>query len=93
MSTPRSEECANEGGPLGPFFRYSCDSGAGTARYDDLADGKENPIDVSQVAVSMNGIEQSPFPAIADGREPRSYAGQPPGEYRTPHSLEKSLPR
>src|SRR5580658_2462031 len=47
----------NNDGPLGTFFRYICDNGTYIARYDDLVDGYENPIDVSKVAVSMNGIE------------------------------------
>ncbi|HEY5411628.1 MAG TPA: Gfo/Idh/MocA family oxidoreductase [Caulobacteraceae bacterium] len=47
----------NNDGPQGTFFRYICDNGTYIARYDDLFDGKENQIDVSHVAVSMNGIE------------------------------------
>ena len=47
----------NNDGPLGTFFRYICDNGTYIARYDDLVDGNENPIDLSGVAVSDNGIE------------------------------------
>ena len=47
----------NNDGPLGTFFRYIGDTGTYIARYDDLVNGKEEPIDVSQVDVSMNGIE------------------------------------
>ena len=47
----------NNDGPLGTFFRYICDNGTYIARYDDLVNGKEEAIDVSQVDVSMNGIE------------------------------------
>ncbi|HNT84785.1 MAG TPA: Gfo/Idh/MocA family oxidoreductase, partial [Ottowia sp.] len=47
----------NNDGPLGTFFRYIGDSATYIARYDDLVNGKEEKIDVSQVAVSMNGIE------------------------------------
>ena len=47
----------NNDGPLGTFFRYICDNGTYLCRYDDLFDGKGNQIDVSQVDVSMNGIE------------------------------------
>ena len=47
----------NNDGPLGTFFRYICDNGTYIARYDDLVDGREEPIDVSQVDVSMNGID------------------------------------
>jgi len=47
----------NNEGPLGTFFRYICDNGTYVARYDDLIDGRDKPIDVSKVDVSMNGIE------------------------------------
>ena len=47
----------NNDGPLGTFFRYIGDSGTYIARYDDLVNGREEPIDVSKVDVSMNGIE------------------------------------
>ena len=69
----------NNDGPLGTFFRYICDNGTYIARYDELLDGKNNPIDVSQVAVSMNGIELQDrefFAAIGEGREPNSSVAQ-----------------
>ncbi|MCS6948165.1 MAG: Gfo/Idh/MocA family oxidoreductase, partial [Steroidobacteraceae bacterium] len=44
----------NNDGPLGSFFRYICDNGTYIARYDDLVDGKDNKIDLANVAVSMN---------------------------------------
>src|SRR5262249_56715864 len=47
----------NNEGPLGSFFRYIGDSGTYIARYDDLFNGKDEKIDVSKVAVSMDGIE------------------------------------
>src|SRR5688572_7294609 len=47
----------NNDGPLGTFFRYICDNGTYIARYDDLLTGREQPVDVSKVDVSMNGIE------------------------------------
>jgi 2-hydroxy-4-carboxymuconate semialdehyde hemiacetal dehydrogenase len=65
----------NNDGPLGTFFRYICDNGTYLARYDDLVDGREEPIDVSGVAVSMNGIELQDrefIAAIREGREPNS---------------------
>ena len=65
----------NNDGPLGTFFRYICDNGTYIARYDDLVNGKEEPIDVSQVDVSMNGIELQDrefVAAIREGREPNS---------------------
>ncbi|WP_203291267.1 Gfo/Idh/MocA family oxidoreductase [Maricaulis parjimensis] len=65
----------NNDGPLGTFFRYICDNGTYIARYDDLVTGKEEPIDVSKVDVSMNGIELQDrefIAAIREGREPNS---------------------
>ena len=47
----------NNDGPFGTFFRYICDNGTFIARYDDLFDGNNNQIDLSDVAVSNNGIE------------------------------------
>ena len=65
----------NNDGPLGTYFRYIGDSATYLARYDDLYNGKEEKIDVSQVDVSMNGIELQDrefFAAIRAGREPNS---------------------
>src|SRR4030095_8127035 len=47
----------NNDGPLGTFLRYICDKGTWIDSYDDLVTGREEPVDVSQVDVSMNGIE------------------------------------
>src|SRR5208283_4165943 len=69
----------NNDGPLGTFFRYICDNGTYIARYDDLINGKDEKIDVSNVAVSMNGIELQDrefFAAIQQGREPNSSVQQ-----------------
>ncbi|MDR7084548.1 2-hydroxy-4-carboxymuconate semialdehyde hemiacetal dehydrogenase [Arthrobacter ginsengisoli] len=69
----------NNDGPIGTFFRYIGDTNTYIARYDDLVDGKENPIDVSNVAVSMNGIELQDrefVAAIKEKREPNSSVGQ-----------------
>ncbi|MFK7891365.1 MAG: Gfo/Idh/MocA family oxidoreductase [Granulosicoccus sp.] len=62
LKTPSGKLCTlslsfNNDGPLGTFFRYICDNGTYIARYDDLVDGYEKPIDLSDVAVSNNGIE------------------------------------
>jgi len=65
----------NNDGPLGTIFRYICDNGTYIASYDDLSDGYGKPIDVSQVDVSMNGIELQDrefFAAIREDREPNS---------------------
>jgi len=84
----------NNDGPLGTFFRYICDNGTYIARYDDLVNGKEEPIDVSQVAVSMNGIELQDrefFAAIKENREPNSSVSNVLACYQTLHDLELSL--
>ena len=84
----------NNDGPLGTFFRYIGDSATYIARYDDLVNGKEEKIDVSKVAVSMNGIELQDrefFAAIREGREPNSSVSQVLPCYRVLHQLERQL--
>jgi 2-hydroxy-4-carboxymuconate semialdehyde hemiacetal dehydrogenase len=84
----------NNEGPLGTFFRYIGDTGTYLARYDDLFNGKEEKIDVSKVAVSMNGIELQDrefFAAIREGREPNSSVAQVLPCYRTLDRLERQL--
>lgn len=84
----------NNDGPLGTFFRYICDNGTYLARYDDLYDGKDEQIDVSNVAVSMNGIELQDrefFASIKEGREPNSSVGKVLDCYRVLHDLEQQL--
>jgi 2-hydroxy-4-carboxymuconate semialdehyde hemiacetal dehydrogenase len=84
----------NNDGPLGTFFRYIGDTGTFIARYDDLFNGKEEKIDVSKVAVSMNGIELQDrefFAAITDGREPNASVAQVLPCYRVLNQLEQQL--
>jgi 2-hydroxy-4-carboxymuconate semialdehyde hemiacetal dehydrogenase len=84
----------NNEGPLGTFFRYIGDTGTYLARYDDLFNGKEEKIDVSQVDVSMNGIELQDrefFAAIREGREPNASVAQVLPCYKVLHDLEKQL--
>ena len=84
----------NNDGPLGTFFRYIGDTGTYIARYDDLFNGKEEKIDVSQVDVSMNGIELQDrefFAAIREGREPNSSIAQVLPCYQVLHQLEQQL--
>ena len=86
----------NNDGPLGTFFRYIGDTGTYIARYDDLVNGKEEPIDVSQVAVSMNGIELQDrefVAAIKEGREPNSSIQSVFDCYRVLGELEEQLAR
>ncbi|AWI82152.1 oxidoreductase [Parazoarcus communis] len=84
----------NNEGPLGTFFRYIGDTGTYLARYDDLFNGKDEQIDVSKVAVSMNGIELQDrefFAAIREGREPNSSVGKVLPCYQVLHQLEQQL--
>jgi 2-hydroxy-4-carboxymuconate semialdehyde hemiacetal dehydrogenase len=84
----------NNEGPLGTFFRYIGDTGTYLARYDDLFTGKDEKIDVSKVAVSMNGIELQDrefFAAIKEGREPNSSVAQVLPCYQVLHKLEQQL--
>ena len=84
----------NNDGPLGTYFRYIGDTGTYLARYDDLYTGKEEQIDVSKVAVSMNGIELQDrefFAAIREGREPNSSVAQVLPCYQVLHNLELQL--
>lgn len=84
----------NNDGPLGTFFRYIGDNGTWIARYDDLFTGKEEPVDVSKVDVSMNGIELQDrefIAAIREGREPNSSVAQVMPCYRVLHQLDRQL--
>jgi 2-hydroxy-4-carboxymuconate semialdehyde hemiacetal dehydrogenase len=101
MKVPSGAICTlslsfNNDGPLGTFFRYICDNGTYLARYDELLDGKSNPIDVSKVDVSMNGIELQDrefFAAIREKREPNASVRQVLPAMQTLHRLEQALKR
>ncbi len=84
----------NNEGPLGTFFRYIGDTQTYLARYDDLYNGKDEKIDVSQVDVSMNGIELQDrefFAAIREGRQPNSSVASVLPCYQVLHDLEQQL--
>lgn len=84
----------NNDGPLGTFFRYIGDTATYIASYDDLFTGKNEQIDVSKVAVSMNGIELQDrefFAAIREGREPNASVAQVLPCYKVMHELEQQL--
>ena len=99
MKTPSGAICTlslsfNNDGPLGTFFRYICDNGTYIARYDDLYDGRENQIDLSDVAVSNNGIElidREFIAAIKEGREPNGSVHDTMDAMRTLDRIEKSF--
>ncbi len=84
----------NNDGPFGTFFRYICDNGTYLARYDDLYDGNETPIDLSDVAVSNNGIElidREFIAAIQEGREPNGSVHDVLAAMQTLDRIEKSF--
>jgi 2-hydroxy-4-carboxymuconate semialdehyde hemiacetal dehydrogenase len=84
----------NNDGPLGTFFRYIGDSATYLARYDDLFTGKEEQVDVSNVDVSINGIELQDrefIAAIREGREPNSSVQQVLPCYKILHDLEQQF--
>lgn len=84
----------NNNGPLGTFFRYIGDTATYLARYDDLFNSKDEKIDVSEIDVSMNGIELQDrefFAAIKEGREPNSSVASVLPCYQVLHDLEQQL--
>ena len=84
----------NNDGPLGTWFRYIGDTGTYLAKYDDLYNGKEEQIDVSKVAVSLNGIELQDrefFGAIREGREPISSVSKVLACYQVLHDCEVQM--
>ncbi|GAB4349066.1 MAG: hypothetical protein Kow006_10320 [Gammaproteobacteria bacterium] len=99
MKVPSGAICTlslsfNNDGPLGTFFRYICDNGTYIARYDDLVDGYDKPIDLSGVAVSSNGIELQDrefIAAIREGREPNASVAQCLPAMQTLDRIEKCL--
>ena len=99
MKTPSGAICTlslsfNNDGPLGTYFRYICDQGTYLARYDDLYDGHENQIDLSDVAVSNNGIElidREFIDAIKTGRRPNGDARDVVSAMNTLDRIEKSF--
>ena len=86
----------NNDGPLGTFFRYICDKGTYNARYDDLFDGYDTQIDVSDIDVSTNGIElinREFIAAILAGREPNASLVNCLPAMRVMHEIEQKMTR
>ena len=84
----------NNDGPFGTFFRYICDNGTYLARYDDLFDGKNNQIDLSDVAMSNNGIElidREFISAIKENRKPNSCVTDAISAMETLDKIERDL--
>lgn len=84
----------NNEGPQGTVFRYIGGTGTYIAVYDDLVNGKDEKFDVSQIDVSVNGIELQDrefFAAIRERREPNASAAQVLPCYELLHDLERQL--
>jgi 2-hydroxy-4-carboxymuconate semialdehyde hemiacetal dehydrogenase len=106
LKTPSGALCTlalsfNNDGPLGTFFRYIGDTGTYVARYDDLVDGYDKPIDLSDVPAvvaaggSLDGIELQDrefVSAVAEGREPNAGVAQCLPAMETLDRIERSLP-
>ncbi|MEP1208559.1 MAG: Gfo/Idh/MocA family oxidoreductase [Rhizobiaceae bacterium] len=99
MKSPSGALCTlslsfNNDGPFGTFFRYICDNGTYIASYDDLYDGRNEPIDLAGIAVSNNGIELADrefISAIQEGREPISSVAQGLAAMQVLDAIEKSM--
>jgi 2-hydroxy-4-carboxymuconate semialdehyde hemiacetal dehydrogenase len=99
LRTPQGRICTlslsfNNDGPLGTFFRYICDNGTYIARYDELVTGREEPVDVSAVDVSTNGIELQDrefVAALREGRQPNSSVADVLPCYRVLGELDTQL--
>jgi 2-hydroxy-4-carboxymuconate semialdehyde hemiacetal dehydrogenase len=84
----------NNDGPLGTTFRYIGDTGTFIARYDDLVDGYDEPVDTSGVGESVDGIENQDrefFAAVREGREPLASVAQCLPTMQTLDRLERTL--
>jgi 2-hydroxy-4-carboxymuconate semialdehyde hemiacetal dehydrogenase len=84
----------NNDGPLGTTFRYIGDTGTYIARYDDLVDGHDEPVDTSGVGESVDGIENQDrefVAAVREGREPLASVAQCLPTMQTLDRLERTL--
>jgi 2-hydroxy-4-carboxymuconate semialdehyde hemiacetal dehydrogenase len=84
----------NNDGPLGTTFRYIGDTGTYIARYDDLVDGYDKPVDTSGVGESVDGIENQDrefVAAVREGREPLASVAQCLPTMETLDRLERTL--
>jgi 2-hydroxy-4-carboxymuconate semialdehyde hemiacetal dehydrogenase len=99
LQTPSGAICTlslsfNNDGPLGSVFRYICDRGTYVARYDELVDGWDKPVDVSGLDVSSNGVElqdRAFFAAVRDGLPPVASVAQVLPAYRVLDRLQLDL--
>lgn len=99
MKAPSGALCTlslsfNNDGPFGSFFRYICDNGTYLASYDELYDGYDKPVDLSDIASSFNGIELQDrdfLRAITTGTESMASVSSVLPAYQTLYWAEKSL--
>jgi 2-hydroxy-4-carboxymuconate semialdehyde hemiacetal dehydrogenase len=85
----------NNDGPFGTWFRYIGDTGTYVARYDELVDGHDKPIDLAGRFPSTDGYvlqDQELFDAIAEGREPNASVAQCLPAMQTLDRIARSLP-
>jgi 2-hydroxy-4-carboxymuconate semialdehyde hemiacetal dehydrogenase len=92
----------NNDGPFGTTFRYIGDTGTYVARYDDLVEGDDQPVDLSGVpaviaaAGSGDGIELQDrefVAAVAEGREPEASVASCLPALQTLDRIERALAR
>jgi 2-hydroxy-4-carboxymuconate semialdehyde hemiacetal dehydrogenase len=84
----------NNDGPFGTSFRYIGDTGTYVARYDDLVDGHDKPVDLTGVGASADGIENQDrefVAAVREGREPEASVARCLPTMQTLDRLEQSL--
>jgi 2-hydroxy-4-carboxymuconate semialdehyde hemiacetal dehydrogenase len=90
----------NNDGPFGTGFRYIGDTGTYLARYDDLVDGHDKPVDLSDVAApgipegAEAGIvlqDREFVAAVTEGREPSASVARCLPTMETLHRLEQLL--
>ncbi len=84
----------NNDGPLGTWFRYICDNGTYVARYDELVDGWDEPVDLSEISGPTDGIERQDrefFTAITENRQPNASVTDALETMRVLDRLESSL--
>jgi 2-hydroxy-4-carboxymuconate semialdehyde hemiacetal dehydrogenase len=84
LRTPSGALCSlalsfNNDGPFGTWFRYIGDTGTYVARYDELVDGHDKPVDLAGRYPSTDGYELQArefFDALDEGREPNASVAQ-----------------
>jgi 2-hydroxy-4-carboxymuconate semialdehyde hemiacetal dehydrogenase len=99
LRSPSGELCSlalsfNNDGPFGTWFRYIGDTGTYVARYDELVDGYDKPIDLLGLYPSLEGYElqnREFFDAIDEGREPNASVAQSLPAMQTLDRIERIL--